>query len=224
VLEPELAYARQTGNRFAEKNALERLGLAHSQLGAAPRALDYFQQALTVTRAVGDRKQEGDLLWHIAIQHADLGQRDQAIASGQAAVDLLTRTGKPQAEWFAEHLEKFRRGDAGLASLDSDPAAGQTTLVDGSIMSGAWMSQGGSWQRQGNGPGLLRMAFTAARSMSKFFGTGLRTTPPEIAQKRLRTCEMCEHHTGLRCRLCGCFTGIKARMAHEECPIGKWPG
>jgi tetratricopeptide (TPR) repeat protein len=221
ILEPELVYARQTNNRFAEKNILERLGLAYSQLGSPPKALSYFEQALAVTRAVGDRKQEGDLLWHIAIQQADLGRRDQALASGQAAVDLLTRTGKPQAEWFAEHLEKFRRGDAGLGSPEADPA-GQATFVDGSIMAGSWLSQ--SPAQQSNGPGFLRMAFTAAKSMSKFFGTGFRTTPPEMAQKRLRTCEMCEHHTGLRCRLCGCFTGIKARMSHEECPIGKWPG
>ncbi len=27
----------------------------------------------------------------------------------------------------------------------------------------------------------------------------------------------------LRCRLCGCFTNVKARLDHEECPIGKWP-
>jgi hypothetical protein len=224
VLEPELAYARQTGNRFAEKNVLERLGLASSQLGMSSRALSYFEQALAVTRSVGDRKQEADLLWYIAIQHAELNHRDQALASGQATVDLLTRSGKPQAEWFAEHLEKYRRGDAGLSALESDAAAGQPTFVDGSIMSGAWMAQPGSLPQKANGPGLLRMAFTAARSMSKFFGTGFRSTQPEIAQKRLRTCEMCEHHTGLRCRLCGCFTGIKARMAHEECPIGKWPG
>jgi hypothetical protein len=29
--------------------------------------------------------------------------------------------------------------------------------------------------------------------------------------------------TGLRCRICGCFTAAKARLDHERCPAGKWP-
>ncbi|MEE3219699.1 MAG: hypothetical protein VX257_05520 [Planctomycetota bacterium] len=23
--------------------------------------------------------------------------------------------------------------------------------------------------------------------------------------------------------MCGCFTDLKAKMPHEDCPIGKWP-
>jgi hypothetical protein len=49
------------------------------------------------------------------------------------------------------------------------------------------------------------------------------TTLPEARDKRLQTCAGCEYHTGLRCRVCGCFTGAKAALAHEECPVGKWP-
>jgi hypothetical protein len=68
------------------------------------------------------------------------------------------------------------------------------------------------------------MAFSAADAMARFLGSGLKTTPPETRQQRLDTCAACEYHTGLRCRVCGCFTGAKAAMEHEECPIGKWPG
>jgi Family of unknown function (DUF6171) len=73
------------------------------------------------------------------------------------------------------------------------------------------------------GPGLLRMAVSATRAMMKYIGSGLKATPADIQQKRIATCQGCEHHTGLRCRICGCFTNVKTRMAHEQCPIGKWP-
>jgi hypothetical protein len=70
---------------------------------------------------------------------------------------------------------------------------------------------------------LLRMAVSATKAMATFLGTGMKTAPVELQQKRLNTCATCEHHTGLRCRICGCFTNVKARMLHEDCPIGKWP-
>jgi len=74
-----------------------------------------------------------------------------------------------------------------------------------------------------SGPGLLRMALSAMHSMSKFLGSRLKTASAEMVHKRLRTCAACRHHTGVRCRICGCFTNLKARMDHERCPIAKWP-
>ena len=72
-------------------------------------------------------------------------------------------------------------------------------------------------------PRLLDMAFSAMQSMARFVGSGSKTAAAETREERLLACAVCEHHTGLRCRLCGCFTGAKAALAHEECPIGKWP-
>jgi hypothetical protein len=67
------------------------------------------------------------------------------------------------------------------------------------------------------------MALSAVKSMSKYIGSGLQTVPANVHEKRLRTCVACEHHTGVRCRLCGCFTSVKAWLPHENCPIEKWP-
>ena len=66
------------------------------------------------------------------------------------------------------------------------------------------------------------MALSAAKSMAKFVGSGFKTAPPQTLQQRLQACAACDHHTGLRCRLCGCFTNVKAWLPHEQCPIGKW--
>ena len=73
------------------------------------------------------------------------------------------------------------------------------------------------------GPGLLRMAMSATKAMAGFAGSGFKTAPVETQRQRLQTCAVCEHHTGVRCKICGCFTNVKSRMLHEDCPIGKWP-
>jgi hypothetical protein len=69
----------------------------------------------------------------------------------------------------------------------------------------------------------LRRGFSAMKSLAWFVGSGMKRVPSEVYQARRNTCQDCEHHTGLRCKLCGCFTSVKAWMPHEECPIGKWP-
>jgi hypothetical protein len=72
------------------------------------------------------------------------------------------------------------------------------------------------------GPGLLRMAISATKSMTQYMASGFKSVSAEVQERRLATCATCEHHTGLRCRICGCFTNVKSRLAHESCPIGKW--
>ena len=65
---------------------------------------------------------------------------------------------------------------------------------------------------------------SATKAMATFVGSGMKTTPADLQQKRIQTCVACEHHTGMRCKVCGCFTHVKSKMMHEDCPIGKWPG
>jgi tetratricopeptide (TPR) repeat protein len=216
------------GDRFAAKLALERLGLACSSLRDHARALGFFEQALALTRAAGDRQHEAKLLWHLGVQYAELGQRDAAAAQAQAAIDLLETMADPQADLFAHHLRMYLVDDTGAPRDDGRPAGltmPATSVFGGSIDAGLVASQPVPRPAQGraSGPGLLRMALSAAKSATRFLGSGLKTVAAETQQKRLRTCQGCEHHTGLRCRVCGCFTNIKTRMPHEACPIGKWP-
>jgi hypothetical protein len=71
---------------------------------------------------------------------------------------------------------------------------------------------------------IFRMAFSVIKSMGKFVGSGMKTVSAETHGKRLQACGSCPRHTGVRSRLCGCFTNVKAWLPHEDCPIGKWPG
>ena len=51
---------------------------------------------------------------------------------------------------------------------------------------------------------------------------GMHITPPDELKTRQEACNTCEHFTGSKCKLCGCFAEIKMRMATEQCPVGKW--
>jgi hypothetical protein len=191
--------------------------MASSGLRDHTGALALFDQALTLARAIGDRQHEANLLWQQGIQYAELGQRDWAVAKAQEAIDLLQKMGKPQADLFANHLRSYRLSEAGEPNGAASGGSLATGVVWGHPVAGPNVG------KQSSSPGLLRMALSAAKSMATFLGAGLKTVPAETQRKRLQTCASCEHHTGLRCKVCGCFTNLKTRMPHEECPIGKWP-
>jgi tetratricopeptide (TPR) repeat protein len=222
-----LANARAASDRFSEKLALEGLALVHTNRGEHAQALAHFDEALAVARSVGDRHQEANLLWYSGMVHAQQGEREQAIATAQAAVEVMAASKKPEADVFADHLQKYRLAGqgallnpgAGAAGMPLSPAFGGgmvTTVMAGQTSTPA--------PAPAAGPNLLYMAISAARSMTKFLKSRMQTVTAETRQKRLRTCASCEHHTGTRCRICGCFTNLKTWLPHEDCPIGKWPG
>ena len=225
LFDRQLAYARSRGDRYGEKLALERLGMASWSVGDSARALQFYDQALVLARAVGDRQQESNLLWHQAILHAELGQRDQAIERGEESVGLLKKLGRPQAGWYGSALQKYRVGATASfspAGVGTDPRAYLGGSIVSSVMAGSG-AVGGVSNQDSQGPGLLRMAMSASKAMANFVGGGLQATSVAVQEQRQKVCSTCEHHTGLRCKICGCFTNLKSRMAHEDCPIGKWP-
>lgn len=219
-----VSYARERGDRFAEKNALERLGIAYEKVQESAHAVNVLEQALALARAVGHQSHEGNLLWMLAIHYADLGQRSQSIEYAQKAIDLMVKLEDPRAPSYAEHLQKYRTGETGVGLATGRDAGAANAFLGESVLAGAWGTRPGDPTAPSavHSPGLLRMAVSAARSMSKFVGSGFKTVPLATLQGRLRTCAVCPHHTGIRCRICGCFTNAKARLVHEQCPIGKW--
>src|SRR5262249_15291723 len=178
---------------------------------------------------VGDQHQEANLLWLQAIQLAELNQRDAAIAKGQEAIALFAKQGKPQAGWYGAYLQENRMGLFGnLAAPETTgglcgPGAHLGGSLVASVVAGQVPGQAQANPKGTTGPGLLRMALSATKSMAQFAGSGFKTTPPEVQRRRIQTCATCEHHTGMRCKICGCFTAAKSRLLHESCPIGKWP-
>jgi hypothetical protein len=132
----------------------------------------------------------------MAIEHAELGERERAVSAAQAAVEMLQTRADPHGPVLSSYLDRYR-GSASVTPVDPGPPA--------------------------TGPGLLRMALSVAKAMGRSIGAGFKTVPEETRRRRLDLCAACRHYTGLRCRVCGCFTDLKSRLAHEDCPIGKWP-
>lgn len=205
----EYALAQTAQDRFALKLALEHLAQAAANFRDHDQARARAEEALALACDLGDRRHECDLRWLVAIQHAELGQRDQAVRCAQEAIDLMRAIGKPQAQWFAEHLQRY---------VIASPPSLSEHMVGAPTYVAAWTPRASGAQA----PGLLRMALTAGKAMTAFVGSGFLTVSAATCQERLTLCTTCEHHTGLRCRLCGCFTGTKARLPYERCPVGKW--
>lgn len=58
----------------------------------------------------------------------------------------------------------------------------------------------------------------------KFIKGELPFSEEELAQERIKLCEICEHfaRTTRQCKLCWCFLDLKTKIAEAECPAGKW--
>jgi len=209
LFEKVLSYAREVAGRFAEKATLNDLGLYFASVGDPHRALESFAQSLEIDGELGDRHHQADVFWNMSTQHDQLGQHDHAVAAAQSAVDTLRDLGDAKAEWFAQHLERYR---AGTSSLD---AASTRSAIRAALTSPA--------TEPVRPAGILQMALSATQAMAKFLASGLKTVESDVYEARLDVCGQCEHHTGVRCRLCGCFTSQKAKLPHENCPIGNWP-
>ena len=67
-------HARDIGDRRGEGNALGNLGLLQEP-GETRRAIEYFEQHLTIAREIGDRRGEGNALWNSALALNSLGDR-----------------------------------------------------------------------------------------------------------------------------------------------------
>jgi tetratricopeptide (TPR) repeat protein len=182
---------------------LAELGAIYSSQGHVQLAFEQYATALRLAQELGDRDNEATLAWTVAIFCDELGEREQAIRFAAAAVELHQQLGTPESAAYAECLERCRRGETPLRA--NAPQEVQSGVVGPKP------------------PSILRMAHSAAKAMAKFVGSGFKTVSREAHERRLATCGVCEHHTGLRCRLCGCFTRQKSWLPHEHCPAGKWP-
>jgi tetratricopeptide (TPR) repeat protein len=207
-LEAELVRAREGADRFYEKTVLGHLAAVHAKLDEREQAIQLYESALSIARQLSDQSHEAELCWFLAIQNAEWGRREQALANGKAAIELWKQLGNPHADEYSKSLEKYRLDESAnnLTSSVSSGGPGSDAIE----------------QKPISGPSLLRMAMSAARAATLFLTSGLATVAKAEREKRLETCKKCPHHTGVRCRLCGCFTRVKARLPHERCPIAKW--
>ena len=55
------------------------MGLAYDSLGERQRALDYYEQSISLSRAVGDQRREAETLYNVARLKRDWGNFLEAL-------------------------------------------------------------------------------------------------------------------------------------------------
>ena len=120
-----LAIAHELCAPRGEGTHLGNLGLAYADLGQVERAIEHFQQALTITREIHDasrseaerteaRSSEGRHLGNLGLAYAALGQIELAIEHYQKALAIAQEFGDRRAE-------ALRSWNLGLLYEDTDP-------------------------------------------------------------------------------------------------------
>lgn len=213
----QLADARAANDPYQEKTALDVLGFVYSGLRQNEQAVEAYQKSRLLAERLGDAKHLATLNWYLAIHLAELGRREEALDSGRRALAYWQKVDDPHAAWYADHLSKFERGEK-IGGEPQPASSGYLKGISGAQSFGATSGAPPAIE----GPTLLRMAMSAAKAMAKFLGTGMKIVPEQVQKDRLAICNECEHHTGIRCRICGCFTNAKAWLPHEKCPLTKW--
>jgi hypothetical protein len=71
---------------------------------------------------------------------------------------------------------------------------------------------------------MIKLRDAAEKAAAEHILTDEGKVSAEVQAARYATCQGCEHlHEATnRCRLCGCFMGVKTWMKRESCPIKKW--
>ncbi len=75
-------------------------------------------------------------------------------------------------------------------------------------------------------PKAREMAASFAVAAARFAASGFKLS--DHADERVAVCESCEHmgtdgNWKNRCKLCGCFMKVKAKIKSETCPDRRWP-
>jgi tetratricopeptide (TPR) repeat protein len=223
LLQQELASTRRAGDRFQEKTILANLGTLYARLRDRSMAIRAFERALDLARDTRDRQQESELCWKLAIQNAEAGHKEKVLAYGERAIDILQARNHPAAREYVKALDQYCADRAAVLS-PVEPFHGAEPLISQVAMGLpsdelAHLSADVNKQR---GSSVLRMALSAAAALTKHLTSGMKRVSSATRQKRLAVCGECPHHTGVRCRICGCYTSIKTWLPHESCPLGNW--
>jgi tetratricopeptide (TPR) repeat protein len=224
--EKRVALARQHQDQRDLASALSDLGAVYLRQAEAGSAVPVLEEALAISRQLGDRNAECDVLGSLGLCLLVLGRSHDACGLFEQEHSFARAAGNR----FAEKLALEHRSQA--AGVVYDVVGARAYAEQASELGRALNIVIGPVPNEPPGPpepelktqtaGLLRMGLSAAKAAAGFVASGFKTASREVQQQRLQVCSTCEHSTGLRCRLCGCFTAAKARLPLERCPIDKW--
>ena len=117
ILEPFLPQAvQQTMQRVLVGRLLGTVGLAYHRLGQPQRAIDFYQQQLTITREIGDCGGEANACWNLGLQLVTLERLAEALPLMEVCVRFEQEIGHPDADKDAALVGELRQRLAGQAT------------------------------------------------------------------------------------------------------------
>lgn len=134
LLEENLRYRTETGDRRSLANALLNLGSLHGKASEHETALDYYQRALAIRRELGVPRQIASAQISVALSLTRLGRTDEALALLREAAPLAIKVDSQDVsanlysqfamthaarEEFREALDYQRKAEAEKASMAS---------------------------------------------------------------------------------------------------------
>ena len=88
------------GNATGEANALNNIGMTYAEMGDTDRALDYFNQALSLYQSLQQKRGQADSLDNLGYAHFLLGAYDEALPRYEQALALYVQVGDKQCESY----------------------------------------------------------------------------------------------------------------------------
>lgn len=228
LLAEALGLSQSMGDRELEADALGYLAAAALEAHRPDRARECALAQLKLTRQTGDAFGEKLALERLGKAWAGLGDHAQSLSCFEQARARAAELGDGRHEaellWLlaTEHAE-LGRPEQALAHAQASVHLWRGLGSPVAEFFAKQIDESASIHESGFAANWLKQAMSAARAAGKFLGSGLKTVGAEVHRQRLGLCAACPHHTGLRCRLCGCFTRTKAWLPHEDCPLKKWP-
>jgi len=71
-------------------------------------------------------------------------------------------------------------------------------------------------------PNLINAAKAACRMVRARFKGESVLLDADTVKKRLEACRACPFYSDGQCQVCTCLVELKAQLATERCPKGKW--
>ncbi len=81
-------------------------------MGETRKAIEYYEQALKISREIGDRRNEGNWLGNLGLAYADLGETRKAIEYYEQALKISREIGDRRGE--GNHLGNLGNAYAGM--------------------------------------------------------------------------------------------------------------
>jgi len=95
-------------DQHSESTAITNLGIAFAELGGPRKAIEYYEQQLTIAREIGDRRGEAIASWNLGSKHAKAGNLADAIDLMQDCVDHEREIGHAFANQDAAKVAALR--------------------------------------------------------------------------------------------------------------------